>query len=183
MVLWGGGLLSLLVWFGAFTTWQNDHNMFLGMNYPMRFTLFGLIIAAIGLTIHRVKQLADFQRLTYISGLLIFLCGLWAVSVFGNFGYLDEWAKVRQTYVIAYSVAFGIVSAGVFYYGLKQHDHVTRDLGLVFLLLNLYSRYFEFFWDSMNKGIFFLLLALSFWLIGRRIEQRKKRGVNKKLPF
>jgi uncharacterized membrane protein len=157
--------------------------MFFGMNYPMRFALFGCIITALSFTLDRIKPLAHFQRISYICGLLIFLCSFWAVSVFGNFGYLDEWAKVRQTYVIIYALAFGIVAAGIFYYGFKKQDDVTRDLGVVFLLLNLYSRYFEFFWDSMNKGIFFLILALSFWLIGRRIEQRKKNRINKKLPF
>ena len=45
--LWIGALLALMGWFGAFTTWQSDHNLFMGMNYPMRFTVFGVIIIAL----------------------------------------------------------------------------------------------------------------------------------------
>jgi uncharacterized membrane protein len=179
MMLWVGGILALLSWFGAFSTWMSTKNLFVGMNYPVRFTFFGIILTASTFALHKISGLRHFQRISYISALLTFLISFWAVSVFGNFGYLDEWAKVRQTYVIVYSLAFGITAAGVFYYGVKKQDDVTRDLGLVFLLLNLYSRYFEFFWDSMNKGIFFFILALSFWLIGRRIEKQKKDKENR----
>ncbi len=50
-----------------------------------------------------------------------------------------------------------------------------RDMVLLFLILNLYTRYFEYLWDVTNKGIFFAIMALSFWLIGKKLEQIRKR--------
>ncbi|WP_276134410.1 DUF2157 domain-containing protein [Polluticoccus soli] len=178
--LWIGAILAFMGWFGAFSTWQSTDNLFLGMNYPMRFTVFGVLVIALAWLQSRVARLSFTQRITYLAGLIIFFTGLWGVSIFGNFGSLDEWSKVRQTYVLAYSVVFGLTAAGAFYYGIKYRDDATRDFGVFFLILNLYSRYFEFFWDSMNKGLFFLMLGVSFWFIGRQVEKRKKRhGVRK----
>lgn len=173
-VLWLAGLASVVCLFSAFTTWQSSRNLFLGMNYPTRFVLLGLIITGISFYVHRSRQLIFIQRLTYLSGLLLFLFSMWMVSIFGNYGYLDEWSRVRQTQVIFYGVLFGLVSALVFNLGIRHRDNTTRDLAVLFLLLNLYSRYFEYFWDNTNKGLFFLVLAVSFWFIGRWIERRKR---------
>ncbi len=182
-VLWIGAIVALLNWYGAFTTLAGHDNMFLGMNYVMRFTVLGLAITGLSFLLPLFKPTRYFKRLTYISGLLIFLTALWGVSVFGNFGYLDEWAKVRQVYVLIYGGIFGVVAAVVFLLGIKFDDDFTRDLGVVYLLLNLYSRYFEYFWDSMNKGLFFLVLAVSFWLIGRWLEKSRKKRTHRKLRF
>ncbi|MCH5688495.1 hypothetical protein LWM68_32070 [Niabella sp. W65] len=57
----------------------------------------------------------------------------------------------------------------------KTKDETLRDIVIIFFLLNIYTRYFEYFWDHTNKGLFFALLALSFWLIGKKAEQLRKR--------
>ncbi|RYD55183.1 MAG: hypothetical protein EOP56_16690 [Sphingobacteriales bacterium] len=173
-VLWLAGIAALVGWFGAFTTWQSSNNLFLGMNYPTRFAVLSLLILGATHYINRYKKLEYVQRLTYISALLLFMMSMWMMSIFGNYGYLDEWAKVRQTQVLAYSFVFGVITGYIFYLGVKHRDDNTRDLAVLFLLLNLYSRYFEYFWDSTNKGIFFLILAVSFWVVGRWIEKRKR---------
>jgi hypothetical protein len=48
---------------------------------------------------------------------------------------------------------------------------MTRGFGLTFLFINLYTRYFEYFWNTLHKAIFFALLAISFWFIGSRAEK------------
>ena len=39
------------------------------------------------------------------------------------------------------------------------------------MLINIYTRYFEYFWDVTDKALFFIILGLSFWLIGRKAEK------------
>lgn len=173
--LWIINILALMGWYGAFSNWLSTDNLFLGMNYPMRFSVFGILIVALSMIQSRTAKLRDTERITYLAGLAILLTGLWGVSVFGNYNSLEEWAKVRQVQVIAYSIVFAGVAGLLFYFGYKRGDTTTRDIGLFALLINLYTRYFEFFWDSTNKGIFFLLLALSFWFIGKRIDNNRKR--------
>ncbi|PYM49677.1 MAG: hypothetical protein DME14_08055 [Candidatus Rokuibacteriota bacterium] len=33
-----------------------------------------------------------------------------------------------------------------------------------------YTRFFEYFWDSLHKAVFFAVLAVSFWYLGRKAE-------------
>lgn len=54
---------------------------------------------------------------------------------------------------------------------LKTDDGMLRGFGLTFLGFNLYTHYFEFFWDNINKVVFFLLLAISLALVGRSAEK------------
>ncbi len=53
---------------------------------------------------------------------------------------------------------------------------MLRGYGLVFLLLNLYTRFFEYFWSSLNKGVFFLLLGVTFWILHSYAQRTKNRS-------
>ena len=54
---------------------------------------------------------------------------------------------------------------------LKTDDAMLRGFGLTFLAINLYTRFFEFFWNGMHKVLFFLILAVSLAVIGRYAER------------
>lgn len=172
-IIWLGFLAAAMGWYGAFSSAFSQHNLFLGMNYPLRFTVFGIVMLGFALLVRSIPRVAANFRITYHAGLLILLTGLWGLSVFGNYGHLDQWAAVRQTQVIGYAILSGLVTGAGLYLGIKNQDATIRDYSLFFLLLNLYTRYFEYLWDSMNKGLFFLLLAVSFWLLGRWLSRRK----------
>lgn len=173
--LWIAGVLAVMGWYGSFSAWQqNSGNLFIGMNYPMRFAVFGLVILVLSFLQKNVVRLQFAQHITYIAGMLIFFTGMWGVSIFGNYGNMAAWAQVRQVQVLAYSIVFAAFAILSFYLGLKYRNDAARDFGILFLLLNLYSRYFEYFWDAINKGIFFLVLAVSFWFVGRWIEKNKR---------
>jgi hypothetical protein len=53
---------------------------------------------------------------------------------------------------------------------LRNDDGVLRGFGLTFFGINLYTRFFEFFWDGLHKAVLFGILGLTFWLIGSRAE-------------
>jgi len=57
------------------------------------------------------------------------------------------------------------------FYGLKSNDVIAREFGITFLIIALYTKYFEYFWNQTNMAVFFLILAASFWLIGRKAEK------------
>jgi hypothetical protein len=63
------------------------------------------------------------------------------------------------------------VAGGFLLYGLKSNDTIAREFGITFLIIFLYTKYFEYFWDHTNKTLFFGILAASFWLIGRKAEK------------
>jgi hypothetical protein len=68
-------------------------------------------------------------------------------------------------------VLFGAVAIVVVWYGLREDDPVSRGFGLTFLVINLYTRFFEYLWDTLHKALFFAVLAASFWYLGTKAEK------------
>jgi hypothetical protein len=183
-LVWVFGLLSLGCWMGAETGYVSGWGAYyLGMNYPMRFVLFGAAMVALGLYGQRMADLSDLAEAptlqarvlamspqTKVIGLLYLFIALWLMSIFGNYGDSLSWEHVRQYELSQWAVLFGGVALAAIWYGLKHDDGVVRGFGLTFLFINLYTRFFEYFWDSMHKAVFFAILALSFWAVGRRAE-------------
>src|ERR1043165_3946855 len=172
-VLWICCLLALMGWFGAFSTVHAHNNLFLGLNYPARFSVFGILVMGLTWVEARIERLSPMRTITYHLGILICFTGLWGVSVFGNFGTLSEWQAVRQARMLPYAIITGLVLAGTLYAGIRRNDAALRDYSILFLLLHLYTRYFEYFWDSLNKGLFFLFLAVSFGLLARWLAKNR----------
>ena len=172
--LWGMFVLAAVGWAGAFTTVFSHNGRFLGLNYPARFTIFGVLVIGLSVVQKRFPQIADFRRMTYVTGLLIFFTGGWGMSVFGNYADWATWKAIRQTHVIVFAVLFGVLSASTLYAGIRREDDALRDYSILFLLLNLYTCYFEFFWSALSRGYSFLFLAVSFAVLGKFLMQNKK---------
>ncbi|MBS1524584.1 MAG: DUF2157 domain-containing protein [Bacteroidetes bacterium] len=171
-LIWLFALVSLGSWFGTETGYQTHWSYyFLGMNYPLRFVAFGLVLVASCHLLRNKKWFRDFWELTYVMGLLYLFVSLWLISVFGNYGTIDSWWKVRQVSLFYWGIIAGAIAAGFMFYGLKRNDVVAREFGVTFLLIFIYTKYFEYFWDSTNHTLFFAILAVSFWLIGRKAEK------------
>jgi UDP-N-acetylmuramyl pentapeptide phosphotransferase/UDP-N-acetylglucosamine-1-phosphate transferase len=107
---------------------------------------------------------------------------LWLLSIFGNFGNLEDWFKIKQTEIFYYGILSGLISVAFIAFGLRNKDEIAREFGITFLLINIYTRYFEYFWDRTDKAIFFGMLAISFWLIGRKAEKQKRFGISNFWP-
>lgn len=171
-LIWAFALISLGSWFGTETGYQTKwSNYFLGMNYPLRFVFFGCFLIAAAFLIRRIRRFEIFANLTYIMGLLYLFLSLWLLSIFGNFGTIEDWLKVRQIDLIFWALISAAAAAAATIWGLRRKDALAREFGITFLLLNLYTRYFEYFWDLTDKTIFFGILAVSFWLLGRKAEK------------
>jgi uncharacterized integral membrane protein len=171
-LVWIFGLLSLGSWFGAETGYISGWGAYyLGMNYPLRFVLFGLVLAASSAVFDRWENRSEFMQPTRVMGLLYLFIALWILSIFGNYDEVSQWQRVKQIELFHWSLLFAAASIAAIYYGLKHDDGVTRGFGLTFLFINLYTRFFEFFWGNLHKAVFFALLAGSFWYLGSHAEK------------
>lgn len=171
-LIWIFALLSMGGWLGAETGYMSGWGAYyLGMNYPLRFVIFGaaLTFASCLFTVRLGRQ--DFAKSTRVMGLLYLFIALWILSIFGNYGEIESWYRARQIELFHWSLLFGLVSILAILHGIKFDDAMTRGFGLVFLFINLYTRYFEYFWDALHKAVFFALLAISFWFLGSRAER------------
>lgn len=180
-LLWTVMLLSLSGWWGAQTYyWSGGADYFLGMNYALRMTLFGLLILAGSLMVAKVKKLTPFSQITQVFGWISFLIASWSLSILGNSSSIDVWMQIRQGALWYWALGFTLMLLGLIFYAFKKDNSFLRDAALVFFLINIYTRYFEYFWDKTNKGLFFAILAISFWWLGRTAEKWRSKVQSQK---
>jgi hypothetical protein len=171
-ILWLFGIIALLLAYGAITHNIGKENyLFVGMNFPMRFTILGALILIFTYFIKNSENLKPFLEPTYWSGLIIFFLALWFLTIFGNYNSYEKWMEIRQYHLWWYSLVLLLASFGAIIIGIKKEDTLLKNIGISFIFLNLYTRYFEYFWDELHKAIFFGIIAISFWLIGKKAEK------------
>lgn len=191
-LVWVFGLLSLGAWMGTETGYMSGYGAYyLGMNYPLRFVVLGAVLAALGIAGERglrvsaggsfAGRLLSMSPQTKVIGLLDLFIALWIMSIFGNYGDMVRWHAVKQYELLHWALLFGAVAVAAVWYGLRHDDATLRGFGLTFLFINLYTRYFEYFWGPLHKAAFFAILAVSFWYVGRKAETLWRLGQPKAL--
>ncbi|MGJ8647220.1 MAG: hypothetical protein ACSHXJ_10005 [Marinomonas colpomeniae] len=170
-LVWLFSLISLGSWFGAETGYYSGWGAYyLGMNYPLRFILVGLVLIFCGSYIfNHWQSRSEFVRPTRAIGLLYLFIALWILSLFGNTA--SFWHRAEHFELFGWSLLFAVAACASIYHGVKHDDGMTRGFGLTFLFINLYTKFFEYFWEDTDKAIFFTILALSFWYLGARAEK------------
>ncbi|MCD9521982.1 hypothetical protein GLP14_03920 [Photobacterium carnosum] len=172
VLVWLFALLGVGLWVLTETSYlAHDHYLFWGMNIPLRFTVIGLLIAGLSSIFKPNSRFYFTKEATQFIGLIYFFTALWMLTIFGNYDSLRAWSNIKQIELWGWSVAMLLITLSAIFYGIKYNDPLVRAFGIIFLLLCLYSRYFEFFWDTLHKALFFAILALSFWIIGGRAEK------------
>ena len=167
------GLLALGGWFGGETGYLSGWGAYyLGMSWPLRFVFFGGALVAASYPLSQWPPRAEFSRPTLALGLLYFFVALWIMSIFGKYsGYEDFFQRHQSLELLPRALLFGVAAAGAIWHGLNFDDGMTRGYGITFLGINLYTRFFEYFWNGLHKAIFFSLLAASLWFIGTHAER------------
>ncbi len=175
------GLMYLFA-FGLYTyKYQSAEGYWLNFNIPVRFLLFSLLILPFYLVLKKSPKLIFAVKAQYIFGCVLFYLALWLCSIFGNHASLDRWNHAAQSDFIIYAVILFVVSLAGIYYGVKKQNTALSGISLVFFVLNLITRYFEYFWKPLNKSLFFLILAVIFWIAGMQIEKyMRKKGTDTK---
>jgi len=188
--VWIFALVSLGGWMGTKTGYVSGWGAYyLGMNYPLRFVLFGGALTLLGLATERLApppsphppasprgRLGFVAPQTKVLGLLYLFIALWIMSIFGNYGDMERWYRASSLELVHWSLLFGLVALVAIWYGLHADDGVARGFGLTFLFINLYTRFFEYFWQPMHKALFFAILAVSFWYLGTHAERIWRLG-------
>ena len=69
-----------------------------------------------------------------------------------------------------------LTSAGV-YLGVAWESAVFLNTSLVFFTVNVYTRFYEYFWDAMPKSLFFMIGGSTLILGGIWVERARRRLV------
>ena len=171
-LVWVFALLSLGGWLGAETGYLSGWGVYyLGMNYPLRFVPFALVLCGVAHAFTDVGRLRLLAQSTLAMGLLYLFIALWILSIVGNLGDEETWRKVAQIELFQWSVLFAAASAVAIWHGLKFDDALSRGFGITFLFINLFTRYFEHFWEPLHKAVFFAILGVVLWFLGSRAQR------------
>ncbi|HCB14292.1 MAG TPA: DUF2157 domain-containing protein [Gammaproteobacteria bacterium] len=155
-------LLALLLFFHGAGAWHayGGHGAYFAYLQDERLiAVVALVAIVLGLWHERrlesgsLRRCAGFGALYLIFGLLYLNLSLWFLTLFGK---PLDWVLIFTAAGIAQIIA-----------GARLHDARFTGFGIVFLAIDLYTRFFEHFWDRLSAGVFFLLggalaMALGF---------------------
>jgi len=168
---WLFALISMGVWLDAATRYISGWGAYyFAMHYPLLFVAFGGLVTAAALNFESFKGFKPLFGVTLKTGLFYLFMALWIMSIFGN-STGRFWRRPGVFELVVFVLLFAAVAVWAIWLGMKKDSAVLRGYGLVFLLINIYTRFFEHFWGELNIGIFFGILGLSLWLLGSKAER------------
>ena len=156
-LLLAAGILCLIAFISARTgTWSGMYWLHFGERpenfFPAAFALFF------------VPQFVDHRRfqgfaaIYRVFGLLTLFLPMLVLANWGSISYLDfDHALVQGFYQI---LGFASTAAAI-WLGTRRHWPEVVNTGLVFFVIFLYTKFYDWWWEIMPKYLFFLVIGLS----------------------
>lgn len=165
-------LVALLMAFhgvGSFSQYWGHGSYFLDIQDPKLMSVIALVTIVWGhvheseLELKQFKRCLGFGHLYLIFGLLYLNLSLWLLSL--EYDRSLVWIGLFAIAAIAQIVA-----------GARLKDSRFTGFGIVFLSINLYTRFYEYFWDEMSKAMFFTVAGLVAMALAYVFERQLKPG-------
>ncbi len=136
---------------------------------PEHLLLPGALLIAVPAS-GRHRALPSFPPIYRAAGLLAIFV---PVLVLANAGQLSRLDFSRKTVEVLYQVVGFAGGAAAVWVGVRRRWSETTALGTIFLVVLLYVKFFDWWWDWMPKWLFFLVLgavAVGVLLLLRRVQ-------------
>ncbi|MFO1324724.1 MAG: DUF2157 domain-containing protein [Burkholderiales bacterium] len=108
------------------------------------------------------RRYPGFPTIYRVFGLLAFFLPLLVLAFWGSASYLDVDASTLEH---GYQVAGFLSSAAVIWLGTRREWPAVFNTGVVFFVVFLYTKFFDWWWETMPKYLFFLVVGLSAILV------------------
>lgn len=165
-------VIGLITWYG-FEGFDIIPEMTLNINNYIRFISMSMLIFLIGITDIN-KRLGEkyyrFSMIYYTIGLLYINIIFAIMSIYGNNTYPIIF-KDKSLILLIYSILFLLFDIITLIIGYKLKISLVVKYSIFFIILNMYIRYFEYFYLKMNIWIFFIILGMTTIFIGVIIER------------
>lgn len=172
-LLLGAGLLCLIAFVAARAgTWGGGYWLDFGQRPENFFPIAILLFVTPLLLSHR--SLTGFAPIYRVFGLL---AALLPVLVLANWGSISYLPFADRTIELIYQVLGFALSAGAIWLGARKDWPDTLNTGLVFFVIFLYTKFYDWWWDRVPKFVFFLIIALTailFLLVMRRLRASRQ---------
>lgn len=141
-------------------TWHGVYWLHTGERPENFFPVAALLFSFPLLVDHR--RFPDFAPLYRVFGLLCLFLPMLVLSHWAHGSYLDFDTDMIEG---AYQVAGFLASALVIWLGARRGWGETINTGIVFFVIFLYTKFYQWWWEIMPKYLFFLVVGLTAVLI------------------
>ena len=127
------------------------------------FSIIAIIISVINWFFNKSKSLAIYEgpiSLGIIGLVLIF------------FFYPSE----TSIYVLIFNLLFAVITLLFLYLGYHREDITLVNLGMFWLSIFLIAKYFDWFWDLLERSTFFLIGGIIL-ILGSIVLEKKRRQI------
>jgi hypothetical protein len=172
--------VCFFVFFGGETGYVSGWGMYwMEMTYPLRFLSAGLVFVVVA-WLHAVELKGPYQAFSRVYGhlgLLIIHLALWFLSIFGYFGSEVRW-NAGPAEQIMFSFLWALVSLACLWLAGVTGQRMLRSYGLIFLIVDLYTFYFQFvvFKTAEAWWLHLLLVGGSLIWVGFMLERQLRGG-------
>lgn len=170
-LLLAAGILCLIAYVAARTgTWRGMYWLDFGER-PENFFPAAVLLFLIPQLIRHDRS-GDFAPVYRVFALLTLFLPILILGNWGSLSYLEFDADVIEG---AYQVLGFALSAGAIWLGVRRHWGEVVNTGAVFFVIFLYTKFYDWWWESMPKYLFFLVLGLTAVLlifVMRRLRAR-----------
>jgi hypothetical protein len=171
--------VCFFVFFGGETGYMSGWGAYwLEMTYPVRFLVAGIGFLGIA-WLHAAKLRGEYQSFSRVYGhlgLLIIHLALWFLAVFGYFEKEVRWEGTRAERV-AFSALWAAVSVASIWLAGTTGQRMLRSYGLTFLVINVYTFYFQFVVAKSAEAwwLHLLIVGGSLVWLGVAVERHLRR--------
>ena len=175
---WLFALMAFSSWLGVRTGYSWG-GYWLMDSQPLQSMVYGALLTGLSLLPYSAELLKsrEIHGVTQVWGLLALFIPLWILSIWGAGEH-----KAQAGELIAWSLIMAAAGAGALLGGLRLESGRLVGFGLTFLGIELYTKYFEYCWDHLNQGLFFMILGGSLILMVKLIQKYRIENRNATLP-
>ena len=160
-LLLAAGICCIIAYFSARVgTWHGVYWLHTGERPENFFPVAAVIFAFPLVVAHR--HFPGFAGTYRVFGLLCLFLPMLVLSHWGHGSYLDHDTKLIEG---GYQVAGFVCSALAIWLGARRGWPETVNTGIVFFVIFLYTKFYQWWWEIMPKYLFFLVVGLTAVLI------------------
>ena len=167
-------LIALLMFFhgvGSMSGYMGHGSYFLHVQDPRSMSFIALLTVFLGywheheIASGKLPQSTGFGHLYIIFGLIYLNLSLWILSV----DYYPD-----KSDALLWVILFTIGGIAQIVAGARLKDARFTGFGIVFLGINLYTRFYEHFWDDLSKATFFTVVGITGLVLAFVFEKQLK---------
>jgi hypothetical protein len=165
------GLFGLCNWFGGCTGyWTGCYWLY--MRDPLIFVPFGAGLIFVAHLIGKYDK-RDLKQPLEIVGILTLFLALLILSIWGyTFGAEDFFSDKADIAPVWFIIVMTLSCMLFIWLGIKWERKLFFNVGVTFLAIDLYTRFFEVFMDWLPRSLFWLILGGSVLLLSTYVRKK-----------